>query len=538
MTNPVHRYYKVFISSTFRDLSAHRQQAILGILKAGHMPVALENFAPDTESKRTVIADAMATCQYYVIILGSRYGTIPEDQDRLPINLRNKSYTEIELDMAKDARLPILAFIMDSDEINTIRKTDEWIQSPERLNVDKYENLRRRLSEGIENIFSRPFSRAEDIMTELYAHFKEEHPKIRGYIREPEIGSDVDIILRLSSANQVARDVIDSLGFSDVDPRLGIASGKKEALADTFLDLYGDSLDLYGDSREGKFSRVFFESGSTITYLARRLSKRLPKRGKGRDDSKSLLVLTNNAFAYLYLWLCSGVMCHPVPEGPPDHTYGGMYGPLTNRHRCPNYDLPPLEKYDPDAFKLIQSLKTEVFPDLQGEKESLLLAATSGLQVSDDVIIKELRMDSESKTNIWYPSTNTEIRDCVRKCRGFHVGSYQNMLFKRCYYLTKIPTVVFIHDDKVDCEVKVGKCHYLFDQGVTWDSFFPTYPLSIWIACEQNTYSFIMEKCKRHFSRGDWAFIPYGQFTTSPIVIGHNKAFRDALHAINVRFLE
>jgi len=344
------------------------------------MPVALENFSPDSDSKRTVIADALASCQYYVIILGSRYGTIPEDQERLPPELRDKSYTEIELELAVAANLPILAFIMDSDEVTKGRLTQEWINSSEPRNIDKYECLRRRLADGIHKPFSKPFSKPDDIFSELYAHFKGEHKNVRGYILEPESGSDVDVILRFSSGNRVARDVVEALGkFSDVDPRLAIAPQKKEALAAAFLDLHGDHI-------ERSFSRVFFESGSTITYLARSLAPKLPKRGKILHGADPVNVLTNNAFAYLYLWLCSGVMCHPVPEGPPDHTYGGMYGPLTDRNRRPDYKLPALDKYDRDAFDLIESLKTQVFQELPQGKASLLLAAASGLQLTDDVV--------------------------------------------------------------------------------------------------------------------------------------------------------
>lgn len=137
MDPTVTRYYKVFISSTFRDLALHRQQAMLGILRAGHMPVALENFTPETDSKRAVISDALASSQFYVIILGSRYGSIPEDQQRLPTELRDKSYTEIELDMALAAKLPILAFFMDSDEVTKGRLTPDWINSNEPRNIEK-----------------------------------------------------------------------------------------------------------------------------------------------------------------------------------------------------------------------------------------------------------------------------------------------------------------------------------------------------------------------------------------------------------------
>lgn len=398
--------------------------------------------------------------------------------------------------------------------------------------MKKYEGLRRRLTEGIDKPLGRPFSRPEDIFSELYAYFQREHRNIRGYILEPESGSDVDVILRFSSGNQVARDVVEALGkFSDVDPRLAIAPQKKQALSAAFLDLHGDHI-------ERSYSRVFFESGSTITYLARSLSHKLPRRGKVLHGADPVNVFTNNAFAYLYLWLCSGVMCHPVPEGPPDHTYGGMYGPLTDRNRRPDYNLPALDRYDPDAFDLIKSLKNEVFPALEKGRPSLLLAAASGLQLTDEVVTLESQRNLLTMSEEWGPSSDDATRDRVRHCRGFHVGSYQNMLFKRCYYLTGIPTVVFIHDDKVDCEVKIGKCHYLFDKGVPWDGVASTYPLSIWIVCERSTYRSVLGKCRDHFQVGGWRFITYGESNAHPIIIGHNQAFRDACSAIDVRVLE
>ncbi len=527
------RYYKVFISSTFQDLATHRQHATQGILNAGHMPVALENFTPENQSKRRVIEEALASCQFYVIILGSRYGTIPQDQEQLPAELRNKSYTEIELEMALAAKLPILAFYLDADEVARARATPEWINSGEPMNIDKYEALHKRLTEGIETPLAKPFTIAGSIYTELYAYFQRVHSNIRGYILEPASGSDMEVILRFSSGNRVARDIVEALSqFRDLDPRLAIALQKKQALADAFLESHGDDI-------ERRFSRVFFESGSTITYLARTLAHKLPKRGKILHTADPLVVLTNNAFAYLYLWLRAGIMCHPVPEGPPDRIYGGMYGPLTDRNRRPNYELPALESYDPDGASLITQLKEQIFPPLSGEKKSsLLLAAASGLQLTDNVRAMELTERRTEMENEWVPTTDERIRSSVCQCRGFHVGSYQNMLFKRCYYLTGIPTVVFVHDKKVDCDVRVGKCHYLFDEGLPWVNFAATYPLSMWIGCERSSYQSIIAKCKQHFTAGEWSFAAYGEYNACPIVIGHNGAFRKSCSAVGVRLFE
>lgn len=105
----LNRKYQVFISSTFSDLKDHRTAAILGIVKARHMPIALENYPPDGEAKIKVIHEAIAECQFYVIILGCRYGTVPAGQKAG----EEKSYVEIELDYAQRQGLKVLAFVMD-----------------------------------------------------------------------------------------------------------------------------------------------------------------------------------------------------------------------------------------------------------------------------------------------------------------------------------------------------------------------------------------------------------------------------------------
>ena len=201
---------------------------------------------------------------------------------------------------------------------------------------------------------------------------------IRGFILEPDQDSSVvDVILRFSAANRFGRDIVQALGqFSDVDPRLAIAAAKKEAVARAFADLHGEDIEKHVD-------RVFFESGSTVTYVANSLAKWLPTKGHTNHSSGPTSVVTNNAFAYLYLWLCSGVMCHLVPEGPPDDTYGGMYGPLTGRNREPSYEPKDLRQTDPKGFELITSLKEEILPQRQGT--SLLIAASSGLQLSGEI---------------------------------------------------------------------------------------------------------------------------------------------------------
>lgn len=48
------KIFKVFVSSTYTDLEDVRNKAILGILKAGHLPVTMEGFSATATQKEMI----------------------------------------------------------------------------------------------------------------------------------------------------------------------------------------------------------------------------------------------------------------------------------------------------------------------------------------------------------------------------------------------------------------------------------------------------------------------------------------------------
>jgi len=520
----IRRKYQVFISSTFKDLEDHRQEAITGIVKAGHIPIALENFTPSIYSKKEVIYQAIEDCQFYVLILGHRYGTIPGGQG---VAKEEKSYIEIELDHAESKGRKVLAFLMDENlAMESRRKLDPLQDKDELANTPKYFALRSRLTDSLKTNFHSIFEKARDIREELRVYFTKDHD-IPGLIPELESGTDVNTILRISIGNPILREIVKRLGtFKSIEPRFVVAKEKKDALAKAFLELHGDDV-------QNRYHEIFFESGSTVAYLAKELSEKLPTSTTGIDKIDFQHVFTNNAFAYLYLWLCSDVLCRPEPEGRLDDKYGGMYGPLTGRNMSPDYSLPPLEESDPEGVKIIEKLSKDIFSESDKDKKSaIILAAASGLQIGDSIDAKYYNEQNDTTSPI---PVDEETLKLLKGCRGFHVGSYRNRLFKRCYYLTGIPTVVFVHDEKIDCPILVRKCHFLFDKGKTWENFSESYPLSIWTVCEGKTHKSVFEKLKTYMGRGGWKFVVYGECSLHPIVIGHNESFRKACGKIGVK---
>jgi hypothetical protein len=96
--------YQIFVSSTYEDLKEERDQAIKAVLEMGHIPVGMEMFSAADEEQWKLIARQIEATDYYIIIVGHRYGS--ETAEGI-------SYTEKEYDYAKSCGVPTLGFIID-----------------------------------------------------------------------------------------------------------------------------------------------------------------------------------------------------------------------------------------------------------------------------------------------------------------------------------------------------------------------------------------------------------------------------------------
>ena len=100
--------YQVFISSTYTDLIEPRAKVRDAIMSMNHFPVGMEFFGAANEAQWKIIQETIDCTDYYVLIIGQRYGTVIEDGPDAGI-----SYTEKEFKYALEKGVPILAFIMD-----------------------------------------------------------------------------------------------------------------------------------------------------------------------------------------------------------------------------------------------------------------------------------------------------------------------------------------------------------------------------------------------------------------------------------------
>lgn len=97
--------YQFFVSSTYEDLKEERDIAIHAILTMNQFPVGMEMFSAADDDQWQIIKEAIDSSDYYILIIGNRYGSIEETT--------GVSYTEKEFDYAVSQGIPVLAFIVE-----------------------------------------------------------------------------------------------------------------------------------------------------------------------------------------------------------------------------------------------------------------------------------------------------------------------------------------------------------------------------------------------------------------------------------------
>ena len=94
--------YQVFVSSTYSDLIEERQEVMQALLELDCIPVGMELFPAADDDQWTLIKGLIKDCDYYVLIIGGRYGSIG------PLG---KSYTQMEYEYAVSEGIPVISFI-------------------------------------------------------------------------------------------------------------------------------------------------------------------------------------------------------------------------------------------------------------------------------------------------------------------------------------------------------------------------------------------------------------------------------------------
>ena len=94
--------YQVFVSSTYADLQEERQEVMQALLELDCIPAGMELFPAANEDQWTLIKKVIDDCDYYMVILAGRYGSIGPD---------GLSFTEMEYRYALETGKPVFGFL-------------------------------------------------------------------------------------------------------------------------------------------------------------------------------------------------------------------------------------------------------------------------------------------------------------------------------------------------------------------------------------------------------------------------------------------
>jgi Domain of unknown function (DUF4062)/HEAT repeats/NACHT domain len=99
---------RIYISSTYGDLQAHREKVYRVLRQLGHDVIAMEDYvAADERPVDKCLAD-VGSCDLYLGIFAHRYGYVPAHD-----NPASRSITELEYRHAVARNIPRLAFLLD-----------------------------------------------------------------------------------------------------------------------------------------------------------------------------------------------------------------------------------------------------------------------------------------------------------------------------------------------------------------------------------------------------------------------------------------
>jgi hypothetical protein len=94
--------YQVFVSSTYADLQQERQRVIQALMEMDCIPSGMELFPAADEEQWEFIRRVIDDCDYYLLIIGGRYGSTTTD---------GVSYTEKEYDYAIEKGIKVIALL-------------------------------------------------------------------------------------------------------------------------------------------------------------------------------------------------------------------------------------------------------------------------------------------------------------------------------------------------------------------------------------------------------------------------------------------
>lgn len=206
--------FQIFVSSTYKDLFEARKKVMETVLSMGYFPVGMESFSAGDEEQWEIIESELSTTDYYILILGKRYGSLSP---------KNIGYTEQEYDFAKSLGIPILSFVRDEK----IPYSDDERESDPKL-IKKLAAFRKKV---MANKMVKEWKDINELTTMVSVALSKQIKRKEGigWVRGDQaiLPNTVNELARLSKENSELREQIISLQSNDRKPNFEmVISGK------------------------------------------------------------------------------------------------------------------------------------------------------------------------------------------------------------------------------------------------------------------------------------------------------------------------
>ena len=238
--------YQIFISSTFKDLQEERRAVQDAIISMGDFPVQMESFPATDESQMDFIQPLIEQSDYYILIIGGRYGSLDDD---------GLSFTHKEFRYAVEKGVPVLVMIHGKPENIAAGKSESTEIGRKKLKEFIDEAEHKRIRKGWETIGDLKLA-----VREALDHAKRAKPRT-GWVRGDSIAS-FDTLEELNEVRKENEKYRDALGNLAADIPLPKMPAATDITTITLLPVIGGSG--FKERKQGSSAKI---SGSWISFF-------------------------------------------------------------------------------------------------------------------------------------------------------------------------------------------------------------------------------------------------------------------------------
>lgn len=302
----MNKKFQVFISSTYEDLKAERDQVIKAILEMGHIPVGMEMFSAADDEQWKIIQRQIDESDYYVIVAAHKYGSVTNE---------GISYTEKEYDHAVIKGVPVLGFVIDGNA--------SWPSNLMEYSADRRASLEA-FKEKIKSRLVKFWNGRDDLHAKVSISLMKSistNPRI-GWVRSNEvIGPEIiKELTRLSTENSNLRTELDALKNEKL--RVEKENDVKGELFDT---LRKNKVDVYvategehdwGDPIEGTLLGIFqaIAPNLLVENSFEKISADIALRYKGTTNYRRRYPVPTNMVSHWLADLSALELVEPSPK--------------------------------------------------------------------------------------------------------------------------------------------------------------------------------------------------------------------------------